>query len=85
MTRATTGIEDAPRPSIALLNMLGDRRRDIFEMPCVEECCPMPQLLRAVATHSRLATPAAYEIDVALTGQIEAVTIAADECAGRGG
>jgi hypothetical protein len=40
----------------------------------------MSQLLSAVATRNRLASPAGQEIDVTLTGQIEAVAIAADEC-----
>ena len=44
---------------IALLNVLRDLRRDVIEMACVEECCPMPQLFRAVATRSGLVCPVA--------------------------
>jgi hypothetical protein len=87
MARAGTGIQDAPLPEywlrIALPNVLGDVQRDVIEMACVEECCPMPQLLLAVATRTRLASPTAQEIDVTLTSEIEAVTSAADKCACR--
>ena len=89
MSRARAGIQDAPlaghRLCAALLNLLRDYRRDAIEMACVEECCSIPQLLRAVATRSRLAFPTAQEVDVALAGHIEAVAVPADECACRSG
>jgi hypothetical protein len=48
-------------------------------MASVEKCRAMPQLLRPVAAGSRSVSHARQEIDVALTGKVETMAIAADE------
>jgi hypothetical protein len=63
MSRARTRIQDAPFPEhslgIAMPKVLCYPRRNGIEMACVEECCPIPQLLRAIASRRRLASSAA--------------------------
>jgi len=51
----------------------------------VEECLTVPQLRLAVTARSRPASPVGQEINIALSGEVEAVAIAADERAGRSG
>jgi hypothetical protein len=58
---------------------------DVIEMLCVEECCPLPQLLRVVAFECRSPSLVTQDIDVSLTGEIKAAAIAADQRACGGG
>jgi hypothetical protein len=87
MSRARPGIEDAPSPEcglgFALLNVLHDRGCDWVKIASIEECSAVPQLHCAVAARGRAASPTAQETDVPLTGEVEAVAIAANECACR--
>ena len=70
---------------IGLGDLRDNRRSDSVKVACVEEYRPMPQLRRAVAARSRTASPTSQEIDVTLSGEIEAVFVPADERAGRRG
>jgi hypothetical protein len=65
--------------------MAGDRRRDSVEIPSSKECCAVSKLLGRIAAGSRAPPYIAEQIDVALAGKIEAMAIAADERARRGG
>ena len=58
---------------------------DVIELPCVEECCPLAQLLRVVAFECRSPSVVTQEIDVSLSGEIKAEAIAADQRACGGG
>jgi hypothetical protein len=62
MSRARTRIQDAPfleySLGIALPKVLCYLRRNGIEMACAEECCPISQLLRAIAARRGLASSA---------------------------
>jgi hypothetical protein len=70
---------------VRLPYILGDRRRDDIEMVCIKECRAVPQLRQAVAADRSSSSHTAQEIDVTLAGKVEAMVIAADERARRGG
>jgi hypothetical protein len=86
-TRA--GVQNAQSAELAsgieLCEPLGNRRRNAVKMTRVEEFRPVPQLRHAIAARSRLASPLAQEIDVTLSGEIETMSVSADERAGRSG
>ncbi len=89
MARTRAGVQNAQSAELAsgieLCEPLGNRRRNAVEMTCVEEFRPVPQLRHAIAPRSRLASPLAQEIDVTLSGEIETMSVSADERAGRSG
>jgi len=89
MARTRAGVQNAQSAELAsgivLCEPLGNRRRNAVKMTCVEEFRPVPQLRRAIAARSRLASPLAQEIDVTLSGEIETMSVSADERAGRSG
>src|SRR5882724_10516765 len=89
MARTRAGVQNAQSAELAsgieLCEPLGNRRRNAVEMTCVEEFRPLPQLRHAIAPRSRLASPLAQEIDVTLSGEVETMSVSADERAGRSG
>jgi len=70
---------------IGLREPLGNHRRNAVKVTCAEEFRPVPQLRRAIAARSRPASPAAQEIDVTLSGEIETMSVSADERVGGRG
>ena len=70
--------------SAGSLHARGDRCRDGVEMTPLQERLAVPQLLGVVTTRRWKAAPGAKEIDIARAREIEAMTVAAGECARRG-
>jgi hypothetical protein len=89
MARAGTRIEDSPRPGygpgIGALDVPGDHSGNGVKITEVEKIRAVAQLHQTVAAGSRSASRAAQKIDVAFSGEVEAMAVAADECARRSG
>jgi hypothetical protein len=77
---AEARINHAPAPSrrrsAGSLQARDDRRRDAVKITGSQEQIAVTQLLGTVTARRRTALPTAKEIDIALAGEVEAVTIA---------
>ena len=89
MAGAAARIEHAPaavaRRRTGAPNVGGDRRGERVEVPGLEKCRSMVELLGAVAARHRAARPAIEQVDVALAREVEAVAVAANQGAGGAG